>query len=59
MINFSDTENREKMIDLDRASLNATLAIQQNLNTQLLTFMKNYMGNVQVNINFNSESKAF
>lgn len=59
MINFSDTENREKMIDLDRASLNATLAIQKNLNTQLLTFMKNYMGNVQININFNSESKAF
>ena len=52
MINFSDTENREKMIDLDKTSLNATLAIQQNLNTQLLTFMKNYMGNVQVNINF-------
>lgn len=59
MINFSDTENREKMIDLDRTSLNATLAIQENLNTQLLTFMKNYMGNVQININFNSESKAF
>lgn len=59
MINFSDTENREKMIDLDRTSLNATLAIQKNLNTQLLTFMKNYMGNVQININFNSESKAF
>lgn len=44
MINFSDTENREKMIDLDRASLNATLAIQQNLNTQLLTFMKKLYG---------------
>ncbi len=59
MINFSDTENREKMLELDRASLTATLAIQQNLNTQLLTFIKNYMGNVQVNINFDSESKAF
>lgn len=59
MINFSDTENREKMIDLDKSSLNATLSIQQNLNVQLLTFMKNYMGNVQININFNSESKAF
>lgn len=59
MINFSDTENREKMIDLDKSSLNATLSIQQNLNVQLLTFMKNYMGNVQINMNFNSESKAF
>lgn len=59
MINFSDTENREKMLDFDRASLSATLAIQQNLNVQLLTFMKNYMGNVQINVNFNSESKAF
>ncbi len=59
MINFSDIENREKMLELDRSSLTATLAIQQNLNTQLLTFIKNYMGNVQVNINFDSESKAF
>lgn len=59
MINFSDIENREKMLNLDKNSLNATLAIQKNLNTQLLSFMKNYMGNVEININFNSESKAF
>lgn len=57
MINFSDVENREKMLNLDKNSLNATLSIQKNLNSQLLAFMKNYVGNVQVD--FNSDSKAF
>ena len=59
MINFSDTENREKMLDLDKNSLNATLAIQKNLNCQLLSFMKNYMGNVEINLNSNSDNKLF
>ena len=59
MINFSDSENREKMLDLDKNSLNATLAIQKNLNCQLLSFMKNYMGNVEINLNSNSDNKLF
>lgn len=59
MINFSDTENREKMLDLDKNSLNATLAIQKNLNCQLLSFMKNYMENVEINLNSNSDNKLF
>lgn len=59
MINFSDTENREKMLGLDKNSLNATLAIQKNLNCQLLSFMKNYMGNVEINLNSNSDNKLF
>ncbi len=59
MISFSDANNREKMLNLDKNSLNATLSIQKNLNRQLLTFMKTYMGNVEINMNSNLDSKFF
>ena len=52
MINFSDNENLNNLITIELSSLNATLDIQKALNTQILTFMKTYMGNVNVSPNF-------
>lgn len=59
MINFSDAENRGKLLDLDKNSLNATLFIQKNLNKQILSFMKNYIGNIQINFDLYSDSADF
>ena len=48
MINFSDKGNLNNLITIELSSLNATLAIQRALNTQILTFIKSCMGNVNV-----------
>lgn len=59
MINFSDKENRQKLIDIELNSLNATLSIQKNLNKQILVFMKNFIGNIEINLDFDPTNKAF
>lgn len=59
MMSLSNSEKKKEMLKMAQNSLNSTLLIQKNLNVQLLTFMKSYMGNIQVNIDFDSDSKAF
>ena len=59
MIHYTDDENIIKFIQIEKNSLKATLAIQKNLNRQILAFMKNFIGNININLDFNPENKAF
>lgn len=59
MINYTDKETTIKLIDIEKSSLNATLNIQKNLNRQILTFMKTFLGNIEVNIDFDSDNKIY
>lgn len=52
MINFSDLENLDNLINIEKSSLMATLSIQKALNTQVLVFVKNFMGNVTISSDF-------
>lgn len=56
MINYTDNSNIEKIFELERNSLNATFDIQKMLNKQILTFLKNFMSDYEINSNDNSES---
>ena len=56
MINYTDNSNIEKIFELERNSINATFDIQKMLNKQILTFLKNFMSDYEINSNDNSES---
>ncbi len=56
MINFLDINNRKTLINLERNSLNSTLIIQENLNKQILSFMKNFFGNMNINMTMTEDS---
>ena len=58
MINYSDKGNVLKMIELETISLESTLDIQKNINKQLLTFMKNYIGNIEIDLDFSPKNKT-
>ena len=49
MINYTDTENILNLLYIEKSSLKSTLDIQNNLNKQILTFMKNFLGKIDVN----------
>ena len=59
MINFSDTENMKKLIELEKISLTSTLEIQKNLNKQILMFIKNFMSDVTFSYDINPNDRAF
>ena len=59
MINYTDKENTLKLISIQKASLNSTLSIQKNLNKQILTFMKNFIGNIKINTDYNSDNQVY
>lgn len=59
MINFSDKKNRAKLISLELNSLYATLSIQKNLNKQILVFIKNFIGDLEINLDFDPTNKVF
>lgn len=59
MISFSNDKNIIKLIEIEKKSLNSMLDIQKNLNRQLLTFLKNFLGDVKVDLNFDSENIVF
>lgn len=59
MINYTDKDNTQKLISIEKNSLKATFDIQRNLNKQILVFMKNFVGNIEVDINFDPNNKAF
>lgn len=56
MINYTDTTNIEKLYELEKNSLKATLEIQNMLNKQVLTFLKNFMSDYEIKSNNNSEN---
>lgn len=58
MIKFktdSSKENILKLIDLEIASLRNYLSIQQGLNRQILIFLKNFIGNLEIENDKNTE----
>lgn len=59
MINFSDLENRKQLLNIEKSSLKATLDIQKTLNKQILIFIKNFIGGIEVNYDFDSSSSFF
>lgn len=59
MINISNEKNIMKLIEIEKKSLNSMLVIQKNLNKQILSFLKNFLGDIKVDINFDSENVVF
>lgn len=59
MINFNDKENIQKLIEIEEKSLQATLSIQKNLNVQILTFIKNFIGKIRVELDFDPDKKIY
>ena len=60
MIKISrEDKNSLKLLEIEKSSLKSMLIIQKNLNRQILTFLKNFFGDIKININFKSESTAF
>ena len=59
MINYTDKGNIEKLLLLEKNSLEATLDIQRTLNRQILVFMKNFIGNIEIDIDIDEENNAY
>ena len=59
MINYTDKKNVGKLILLEKNSLKATFDIQKTLNKQILVFMKNFIGNIEIDIDIDEENKAY
>ena len=54
MISISNDKNRMKLLEIEKKSLNSMLDIQKNLNKQILSFLKNFLGDVKIDLNFDS-----
>lgn len=59
MINYSDKENVNELVELERISLTSTLEIQKNLNKQILMFIKRIMADVTFESEINPEEESF
>ncbi|MBR3163434.1 MAG: hypothetical protein IKF17_04990 [Clostridia bacterium] len=59
MINYSDKDNIDKLILLEKNSLQATIDIQKTLNKQILVFMKNFIGNIEISADNDGENSAY
>lgn len=59
MISFSDVENIIKSVKIEKKSLLSTLNIQKNLNNQILMFLKNFIGNINISFGSDCDNKAF
>ncbi len=59
MISISKDKNTIKLLEIEKKSLNSMLDIQKNLNKQILQFLKNFFGDLKLELNFDSENKAF
>lgn len=58
MINISEKKSLTTLIDIEKSSLSATLSIQKNLNKQVLIFMKNFIGNIDITNELDSKGIA-
>lgn len=62
MINIKNKVNKSnliKLIDIETASLNASLESQKALSKQILSFLKNFMGNLDVDTIFSDDINKF
>lgn len=62
MINIKNKVNKSnliKLIDIETASLNASLESQKALSKQILSFLKNFMGNLDVDSIFSDDINNF
>ena len=57
MINYEDEKNLKKLIKLENDSLSSSLDIQESLYTQLLKFMKNFIGDINLNEYFGQDDE--
>lgn len=57
MINYEDEKNIKKLIKLENDSLSSSLDIQESLYTQLLKFMKNFIGDININEYFDQDDE--
>lgn len=55
----TNKSNIKKLIDIEIASLNASLSSQQALSRQILLFLKNFIGNIEIDSLFSNEIAAF
>ena len=55
----TNKSNIKKLIDIEISSLNAALLSQQSLSKQILLFLKNFMGNIDIDIVFSNEINVF
>lgn len=60
MINYTceNKESIEKVYNLEKNSLNATNEIQKMFNKQILSFLKNFMSDYEINSKYDTESEA-
>ena len=59
MINFSDECSLSALLKIEKNSLKATLEMQKSLNKQILMYMKNFIGNLEITLDFDPENKFF
>ena len=59
MISISKDKNSMKLLEIEKSSLQSMLDIQKNLNKQILRFLKNFLGDLKVELDFESENNAF
>lgn len=57
MINYRDEKNINDLIKLEKDSLSSSLDIQESLYTQLLKFMKNFIGDININEYFGQDEE--
>lgn len=60
MINYTNNsiESITKIFNLEKSSLNTTYEIQKMFNKQILSFLKNFMSNYEINSKCDTESEA-
>ena len=54
MIRYTNKKNTFKLISIEKGSLSSTLCIQKDLNIQILTFMRNFIDNIQLELGSDS-----
>ena len=62
MINYSsnmDSKNLESLINIEISALTTSLESQKSLNTQILTFLKGFIGNVKVDSVFSDKVNKY
>lgn len=59
MISISKDKNTMKLLEIEKSSLQSMLDIQKSLNKQILRFLKNFLGDLKVELDFESENNAF
>ena len=58
MISNSKDVNIIKLLEIEKSSLSSTLDIQKNLNKQILSFLKNFLGNIKIDVNLDIENNG-